>query len=278
MKHVPLRKMRFPRLPGGIVALRPPVSSKAAPGLGAQPLGAAPSSSLRSFSKGLAHNLNNSLAVIGGNAEMIQRLLPPDSPAQEMLQRILAATRATEDMARQLLLYSQSFAHSRQRLNVSSLVMELQDTIRPRVAPEVSLRFEVDPNVPDVLGDQAQLRRLVTNLLINASEAVSDNSGTIAIRTQAVEVGSEFPGVADAHLEFPSGRCIYMQVADTGIGMDEETRKHIFEPFYSTKFVGRGLGLSVGLGIVKQHHGAMWVSSMPGQGTTVHVLLPCVEA
>jgi len=146
------------------------MTSKAAPGLGAHPLGAASTPSLRDFSKGLAHNLNNSLAVISGNAEMVQRLLPQDSAAHEMLQRILAAARATEDMTRQLLLYSQSTTQARQRLNVSSLVMELRESFRPRVAPEVALHFDVDPDVPDVLGDQTQLRRLVTNLLINASK------------------------------------------------------------------------------------------------------------
>ncbi|RME84870.1 MAG: response regulator, partial [Zetaproteobacteria bacterium] len=139
-------------------------------------------------------------------------------------------------------------------------------------------RLDLADNLPPIYADPAQLRQVVMNLVINASEAIGEKSGAITIRTGVMHADEAYLRTTFVPEEkIKPGRYVFLEVSDTGSGMDAATMARIFEPFFTTKFTGRGLGLSAVLGIVRAHHGAIKVYSEPGKGTTVKVLFPVME-
>ena len=136
------------------------------------------------------------------------------------------------------------------------------------------LRFEPGPGLPAVLADEAHVRQVVTSLIINAGEAVGDGPGLIRVRTEEVCLSQPGEESSGSRPGLAPGRYVAIRVSDTGCGMTESVKARVFDPFFSTKFVGRGLGLAAVHGIVKAHRGAVEVESHPGRGTEFTVLLP----
>jgi len=136
------------------------------------------------------------------------------------------------------------------------------------------MEYDFAPNLPALHGDGTQVRQVVMNLITNAAEAIGDNPGTLTVRTGVRECSRAY--LADAYLNdgLPEGHYVFLEITDTGCGMNEETLDKLFDPFFSTKFTGRGLGLAAVLGIVRGHEGAIRVDSKPGRGTTFTVLFP----
>jgi len=135
------------------------------------------------------------------------------------------------------------------------------------------LRTNLDKYLPAVWGNAPKIRQVVMNLVINASEAIGEKEGEIRVTTSRVTVGRDSLVNKTAHL--PAGEYVQLEVSDTGYGMTDEVRAKILDPFFTTKFAGRGLGLAVVQGIVRDHGGALDVISAPGQGATFRVVLPC---
>jgi len=153
------------------------------------------------------------------------------------------------------------------------LVEEMLELLKVSISKHAVLRTDLRDNLPAVRGNAAQIRQVVMNLLINASEAIGEKQGVISVTTAQVS-GSEnlaFNGAT----ALPRGDYVRLQVSDTGCGMTEAVKAKIFDPFFSTKFAGRGLGLGVVQGVVRGHGGAIDLMSSPGEGTTFQVFLPC---
>jgi CheY-like chemotaxis protein len=146
--------------------------------------------------------------------------------------------------------------------------------LRVSIARKTLLRYDLAANLPAVEADAAQIRQVVMNLITNAADAIGDRSGVIAIATGLLDATREY--LAETYLDekLPPGPYVFLDVADTGCGMDAPTRARLFDPFFTTKFAGRGLGLAALLGIVRGHHGAVHVATEVGKGTTFRVLLP----
>jgi CheY-like chemotaxis protein len=154
------------------------------------------------------------------------------------------------------------------------IVEEISRILEVSVAAKVRLLFRFADDVPMILGDPTQIRQVVMNLITNASEAIGDHEGviTLCLSKRPIERGDLRDFVA--HSDVAEGTYVELTVTDTGCGMDEATRSRVFEPFFSTKFAGRGLGMAAVLGIVRGHKGAIRLTSEPGKGTTVTALLP----
>jgi len=148
------------------------------------------------------------------------------------------------------------------------------ELLKVSISKQVVLKIDLDRNLPDVRGNASQIRQVVMNLVINASEAIGEQVGVIDVATSRVTRGSGLVGNTAASL---IGDFVRLEVSDTGCGMTEEVKTKIFDPFFSTKFPGRGLGLAVVQGIVRSHDGAIDLVSTPGQGTTFQVMLPCTS-
>jgi CheY-like chemotaxis protein len=142
------------------------------------------------------------------------------------------------------------------------------------ISKRAIVRYRLASALPPVLADATQLRQVVMNLITNASDAIGEAEGVITIATGAVEIGSPEIGARPTVPPLPQGTYAFIEVGDTGSGMDTATQSRIFDPLYTTKQTGRGLGLASVLGIVRGHHGEIQVTSRPGQGTTFTVLLP----
>jgi signal transduction histidine kinase len=237
------------------------------------------SPSLRTFAGGIAHNFNNLLTAIIGNTYLVRDQLPPDSPLLKMLAQIETAAHGAENLTRQMMLYAQTSTPRMESLNLSNLIQDLDGRFKFCISSNIKVEYDLSADYADFMGDWTQLRRLVTSLFFNAAEAIGDEPGVIRLTTQVLKYASrEVLAGHCSQLNLPEGQYVLLQVSDTGCGMDDETKQHIFEPFYTTKFVGRGLGLSAGLGIVQQHRGAIWVTGRPVRGTIINVLLPCKSA
>ncbi len=130
---------------------------------------------------------------------------------------------------------------------------------------------------PVIDGDPSQIHQVVINLVTNASEAIGDQEGVVAISTGTVECDEEYLRNTYVDDELPDGLYAYIEISDTGIGMDEATRQMLFDPFYTTKFLGRGLGLAAVLGLVRSHRGAIIIDSEPQKGSTIRVLFPATK-
>jgi PAS domain S-box-containing protein len=226
---------------------------------------------------GIAHDFNNLLTPILGEASLALTDLPPESPLRPRLDRIVKAADRAAALTRQMLAYAGTESLEPERLDLSGSVREMAQLIESAATNKAVLEYDLREGLPAIEADAAQLSQVALNLVSNASEALGEGTGRIAIRTGALEadraaLSGAFPGD-----DLSEGTYVYLEVADTGCGMEADTRARIFDPFFTTKFTGRGLGLAAVLGIVRAHHGVVEVYSAPGTGTRVRVLFPTAE-
>ena len=165
-----------------------------------------------------------------------------------------------------------------QNLILSEVVQEIGNLLDVSISKKCVLKYRFLEGLPPIEADATQLRQIVMNLIVNASEAIGDRSGVIAVSTGVMDCDRHYLSESYLDEELPEGLYVYLEVADTGCGMTEETRSRIFDPFFTTKFTGRGLGLAAVLGIVRGHRGAIKVYSETGQGTTFKVLFPAAHS
>jgi PAS domain S-box-containing protein len=232
--------------------------------------------SLGVLAGGIAHDFNNLLTGILGNASLARLDLPASSPARACLAQIEAVAMRAADLCKQMLAYSGKGKFEVQRLNLSALVEETTQLIQLSISKNAVLRLNLTRHLPAIEADATQMRQIIMNLVINASEALDEKSGIISVSTGVVRVDLEYFDSAVFASELPPGDYVAIEVSDTGCGMSPEMQARIFEPFYTTKFQGRGLGLSAVLGIVRGHRGALKVYSEAGKGTTFKLLFPAV--
>ncbi|MCF7761097.1 MAG: CHASE domain-containing protein [Cephaloticoccus sp.] len=234
--------------------------------------------SLAVLAGGVAHDFNNLLTTILGNAGIIRMKLPAETPVAGYLANIETASRHAAALCRQMLIYAGKGELTQEPVDLGELVSSVHSLLQTSVAAGIKLQIEGEDNLPKTLGDPTQLRQILLNLVINASEAMGGKSGEITITTSHRSVDQSKLEKCVTGRELPAGRYVTLTVQDQGSGMPAEMIERIFDPFYSTKFVGRGLGLAAVLGIVRSHHGALHVSSQSGHGTCFELILQPVTA
>lgn len=233
--------------------------------------------SLGVLAGGIAHDFNNILMAIMGNADLALMRINKESPAVENLHRIEQAAARAADLAKQMLAYSGKGKFVVENLNLNLLLEEMLHMLEVSISKKVVLRLNPHQHLPAVQADATQIRQIVMNLVINASEAIGDKSGVIAITTGCMDCDHSY--LKDVWLDenLTDGLYVYLEIADTGCGMNKETLSKLFDPFFTTKFTGRGLGMAAVLGIVRGHKGAIKVYSEPDRGTTFKILLPASD-
>jgi PAS domain S-box-containing protein len=233
--------------------------------------------SLGVLAGGVAHDFNNLLVAMLGQTSLALAKLPPESTARGPIEKAVSAAHRAADLTRQLLAYSGRGHFSVQPLNLNVLIDENLRLLEVAIPKHVRLAAELADRLPLIQADAGQIQQVLMNLIINAAEAIGSRSGTVTVRTGVSEVT---PTDRDTWRHtgepLPTGRYVVLQVSDNGCGMDDETLARIFDPFFSTKFTGRGLGLAAALGIVSGHHGGLRVESTPGAGTTFQLVFPAV--
>jgi CheY-like chemotaxis protein len=227
---------------------------------------------------GIAHDFNNLLTGILGNASIVTEIIPAGSPAQPFLRDIVTAGQRLSDLTRQLLAYSGRGSLTVDTLNLSDLVREISALIQASIPKNVQVRLQLDEQLEPVKVDASQLQQVAMNLIINGAEAVPEGAfGSVLVSTGFQMVDESYIRSTSASGELQPGPYVYLEVHDTGGGMDANTQAHIFDPFFTTKVRGRGLGLAAVLGIIHSHKGAIKVYSQPGKGSTFKVLLPAAK-
>ncbi|MFN7964704.1 MAG: response regulator [Acidobacteriota bacterium] len=230
--------------------------------------------SLGVMAGGIAHDFNNLLVVIMGNADLARgSIRRGDTPFAELDAIGLAAERAAE-VCRQMLTFTGRSPGVRRAVDAVAVIREVNELMRAAVPHSIGLQLDL-PNQPlSVMGDATQLNQVVMNLVLNAAEACEGRPGTIRIAARLTTLGSDELAAATLGNGCAPGAFVEIAVADDGQGMDEATQHRIFDPFFSTKFTGRGLGLAAVLGIIRWHQGCISVNSRVGFGTSMHLFLP----
>jgi signal transduction histidine kinase len=226
---------------------------------------------------GIAHNFNNLLATILGNAELALLELPPDSPAQASIVPITIAAQRAAALNRQMLMYAGEGHFLLQALDTNALVADMSEVLGASIARRVMLTIELAPQLPAMVADATQIRQALAHLIANAVEAIGDADGTICVKTGVCELDEVELATLYHAPELPAGTYVTLAISDSGSGMDAATSARIFDPFFTTKVPGRGLGLAAVLGIVRGLRGAISVQSTPGQGTTMQLAFPASE-
>ena len=230
--------------------------------------------SLGVLSGGIAHDFDDLLTVIIGNLQLAMLDCDRISPAGRSLTEALEAANRSANLACQMLAYSGKGAFDIRDVNLSAIVADNAQMLRSAIAKTVNMEIELDDNIADVRCDAGQMQQLIMNLIINASEALEGKSGTVKLCT-GVRYCDETLLAQSLLIEKPLPQNMaYIKVIDDGCGMSAETINRIFDPFFTSKFTGRGLGMSVVHGIVKGHGGAITIQSEPGKGTTIAVYFP----
>jgi hypothetical protein len=225
---------------------------------------------------GIAHDFNNLLVGVIGNASLAQDLLPQSNPAAELLEAVVKTGEQAAHLTRQMLAYAGKGQFVVEPLNLSDLVPEMTGLVQPSISKKIALHLGLDPDLPPIQADRGQMQQVFMNLVLNAAEAIGSDAGMISVRTGVQDV-DELYVRRSLETELSPGRYVLLEVRDTGCGMDEATRTRVFDPFFSTKFQGRGLGLAAVAGIVRGHGGAISVSSAPDKGACFTVLFPAAE-
>ncbi len=239
--------------------------------------------SLGVMAGGIAHDFNNLLQSILGFAELAGERLDPAHPARQSIDLVVTSATRAAGLTRQMLDFSGQGHFAVSNVDLSVLVRDMAALLESSVPRNIAFRRDLAEGMPYIAADASQLQQVVMNLVTNAAEAVGEAEGQVDVSTGQVHCDARFlaaeAGPRDPSTPPPTpGDYVYLEVRDTGCGMDEATRSRIFEPFFTTKFTGRGLGLAAVQGIVRGHRGLLTIASRPGEGTTMRVLLPVARS
>jgi PAS domain S-box-containing protein len=227
--------------------------------------------SILTLAGGIAHDFNNALVGIVGNVDILRMELPKDAETREVLDAMERSSRRMVALTNQLLDYAGGVNHPLQTLDLNQMIATCLETIRDRLDPDVAIEHKLADNLWPLHSNPTRIRQALNNLLINACESMAERGGTLSIATENVHRERWVCRLRRSH---PTGDYVHLIVADSGHGIGKEIQSRLFEPFFSTRFLGRGLGLAVALGVVRDHQGCIEIESEPGRGTTVHIYLP----
>lgn len=234
---------------------------------------------LSTLAGGIAQDFNNLLVGILAHSGLAAKALAAHTPgsfatARENIEQVEAAALRAADLAKKLLAFSGKAKLTTRPLDLASLLHEMSPQLRSSIPASITIEFNLTSQLPLVEADAAQVRQMMIHLLSNAVDAIGNAPGTIGVGTGIVELED---GESEDFLpeSLSAGRYIYITLSDSGCGMDETTVQQIFDPFFSTKSSGQGLGLAAILGIMHGHRGALKVESRPGEGSTFQVFFPC---
>ncbi len=229
--------------------------------------------SLGLLAGGFAHDFNNILTAILGYADLALRGMSLDAPEHGHLDEIRSAAHRAADLCRQMLAYSGRGRLVVEPVDVSGLVADMTPSLGISISSKIALQYRLADDLPAVDADATQVREIVMNLILNASEAIGDRPGVVTVTTGTMECDATYLASALPEGGATPGAYVYLDVSDTGCGMPPDTLARMFDPFFSTKLTNRGLGLAAVLGIVRGHGGAIRVESTPGEGSAFRVLL-----
>ncbi len=232
--------------------------------------------SLGVMAGGIAHDFNNLLLAMLGQAQIAQRRLDAGNPAQKNIKKIETAAQRASELTRQMMAYAgRGQTVEQSAVSVNQLITENVTLLRATIPDNVALQMDFDETDPQVFGERGQLQQVVMNMIINASDAIGDHDGAIEIKTERCFVAdNELQSWQAFSSDFEGGECVRLTFVDNGIGMEPQTVSRIFDPFFSTKTSGHGLGLAAVLGIIRSHDGSIRVESEYHVGTQFEIVFP----
>lgn len=233
--------------------------------------------SLGLLAGGIAHDFNNILVAVLGYSELISQGLPPESPVSGYVERVTESAHRAAELCSQMLAFSGKGRFVVAPRNLSEIVEVMGRLLEVSIPSSVVIRFDLATDLPAVDVDLSQIQQVVMNLITNSAEAIGDKSGVVTVVTGMMDVDQAYLSTTRVGEGLLVGPHVFLEISDTGCGMDEETLEKMFDPYFTTKVTGGGLGLAATQGIVRGHSGAIRVYSHPGEGTTIKVLLPCSD-
>lgn len=231
---------------------------------------------LVTMAAGIAHDFNNPLTAILGNNSIVLRHLSTQSPARKNSTQIENSALQALELAAQIQTFTGRGRPNAVALNLSDAIRGMEAELKTLLIKNVTLELRLDASVPEVKADLQQMRRVVMNLFMNANDAMADRKGAIVVATGTMNGDKTVIDRCHGADKLKEGRLAFLSVSDWGGGMTPEVKDRIFDPFFSTKIRGKGLGLPVVWGIVRAHGGGIMVESEPNKGSTFRVLLPAV--
>lgn len=233
--------------------------------------------SLGVLAGGVAHDFNNLLVGILGNAELALGEIPPGMPGHDLISNVQESAIKAAELTNQMLAYSGQGHFIVQPADLGEIVREMAQLLESSILSNTKLLFDLAPGLPKIQADVSQIQQVVVNLVTNAAEAIGQESGEIRVATSQIFASKKLIKSAKLGADLPIGNYVCLSVCDTGHGMNSETLEKLFEPFFSTKFTGRGLGLAATHGIVRGHKGAILVESTENQGSCFKILFPACD-
>jgi len=227
--------------------------------------------SITTLAGGIAHDFNNMLMGVLGGAELLNAGFPPGGKEREITETIIETTQRMAGLTRQLLDYARQGTYEHSKTQLNQVVRHALDATRGRLPARIDVSLALDDGLWPILGDAVQLGQVIVNIVTNAVESMEKTGGRIEVRTENIPGRPAWDCPLSQH---PAGDYVHLSIHDSGPGIPRDMQKKIFEPFYTTKFMGRGLGLASALGIVQHHGGCLSVESEPGKGSTFHLYLP----
>lgn len=229
---------------------------------------------------GIAHDFNNILMIVLGNIEFVKDGMEPNCYERHNLEEAEKATQRAVALVRQILAYSGKGHFNATRLNLNEVITETRSALKTAIPENIELNIKMEDSLPLIQGDSDRLKQIAMSLVLNAAESYNTNPGAVQITTGLMFCSETYlmRTVSEVWIAYDEpileGNYVYLEVTDYGCGMDRETLKRVFDPFFSTKFLGRGLGLSTVLGIVRGHNGFIHVESTPKKGSVFRILFP----
>lgn len=230
--------------------------------------------SIVTLAGGIAHDFNNILMGVLGNAELLQMELPPDSRYKDFTKNIIASSERMAALTKQLLAYAKTGIYRPEAISINSHIKEVLNLIHKGKAMDIDVILDLSDGLCPVFADPWLINQLLIGLFNNAFEAMEKTGGKLFVQTSNVPDKAAWK-CQTFKTEYPAGDYICIRISDTGPGISKDMFKKIFEPFYTTKFMGRGLGLAAAAGITQRHNGCISVDSEPGKGAVFDIFLPC---
>jgi PAS domain S-box-containing protein len=232
--------------------------------------------SIITLAGGIAHDFNNISMSVIGNAELLAAELLPGTRGQNLAGNIVRAGEKMAELTSLLLAYAKTGFYRQEIISVNEVIRDAMELTDKGKTLNIETRFELSDVIWPVYADKGQIKQIFVNIFMNAFEAMERRGGRLTVETKNKRFDKVWECSQFAQ-EYPAGDYVYVRVEDTGVGMSEEIQKKVFEPFFSTKFLGRGLGLAAAAGIIQKHGGCISLESETDKGTTVHVYFPSAE-